>query len=55
MEKQIKAIEDNKKQAANNNEDDYRNELLVSKKKEKYLKIFIMKDKINKINKKWIK
>ena len=33
-QKQIKAIEDNKKQLANTNGSDYKNELLISKKRE---------------------
>ena len=33
-QKQIKAIEDNKKQPANTNGSDYKNELLISKKRE---------------------
>ena len=43
-EKQIKAIQDNRKQLIS--EDDYKNKLLISKERE-ILKIFIMKDLIN--------
>ena len=42
IQKQIKAIEDNRKQLGNTNVNDYKNELLVSK-KEKYLRIFVIK------------
>ena len=42
-QKQVKAIEDNKKQPDNNNKIDYKSKLLISK-EEKYLKIFIMKE-----------
>ena len=39
----MKATEDNRKQLTNNIADYYKNELLISN-KEKYLKMFIMKD-----------
>ena len=45
IQKQIKATEDNRKQLANTNVNDYKNELLVSK-KEKYLRIFVIKSLI---------
>ena len=43
-EKQIKAIQDNRKQI--NNDDDYKNKLLISKEREIF-KVFIIKDFIN--------
>ena len=39
-QKQIKAIEDNKKQLANNNVNDYKNELLITKEREIFKNIY---------------
>ena len=39
-QKQIKAIEDNKKQLANNNANDYKNELLITKEREIFKNIY---------------
>ena len=47
--KQIKVIENNKKQLDSNNADDYKNELLISKEREIFKK-FIMKNQIKQKN-----
>ena len=53
-EKEIKAIQDNKKQIANIN-DDYKNKLLLSKEREIFKNIYNERlDKIEELNKKLI-
>ena len=53
-EKQIKAIQDNKKQIANIS-DDYKNKLLLSKEREIFKNIYSERlDKIEELNKKMI-
>ena len=54
-QKQIKAIENNKKQLSNTNENDYKNELLIWKEREIYKNIYNKKlneieELVNKVN-----
>ena len=54
-EKQVKAIKDNKKQIANTNANYYKNELLLSKKREMFKNIYSERlGRIEKLSKKLI-